>query len=308
MERAGNATIGWIGTGVMGGAMARHLIDAGYEVRVHSRTRARSEPLIDAGARWCPTAASAADGSDFAFTMVGYPSEVREAILGKHGVLATAKPGSVVVDMTTSEPDLAREIFAAARDKDVDSLDAPVSGGDVGAKNASLTVMVGGRREAFEHALPVLEVLGKSVSLEGGPGSGQHTKMVNQIAIASGMISMCEALLYAQRAGLDVGRVVRTIEQGAAGSWSLSNYGPRILNGDFKPGFKVNHFVKDLGIALAEARKMSLSLPGLALAEQLYVATKAQGRGEQGTHALALSLAELSHLDWPVDRGGISVR
>ena len=205
MKRVEKKTIAWIGTGVMGSTMCRHLITAGYEVRVHSRTRARAEGLIDAGARWCPTAASAADGSDFVFTMVGYPSEVRDVILGERdGILTTAKPGSVIVDMTTSEPDLAEEIFAVAREKQVDSLDAPVSGGDVGARDASLTVMVGGRREAFDRVLPLFGIFGKSVTFVGGPGAGQHTKMVNQIAIASGMIGVCEALLYAQRAGLDV--------------------------------------------------------------------------------------------------------
>jgi 3-hydroxyisobutyrate dehydrogenase len=180
----------------------------------------------------------------------------------------------------------------------VASLDAPVSGGDVGARNASLVIMVGGRQEAFDEALPVLQRMGKVVTLEGGPGAGQHTKMVNQIAIASGMVGVCEALLYAFRAGLDVPRVIDTIGSGAAGSWSLTNYSPRALRGDFEPGFKIDHFIKDLGIALAEARRMSLSLPGLALAEQLYVAASAQGRGQKGTHALVLALAQLSDIQW----------
>jgi 3-hydroxyisobutyrate dehydrogenase len=230
--------------------------------------------------------------------MVGYPSDVREVTLGPDGVLSTARPGCVVADMTTSEPQLAKEIFEVAAGKDVGSLDAPVSGGDVGAREATLTVMVGGQQEDFERALPVFQCLGRAVTLEGGPGAGQHTKMANQVAIASGMIGVCEALLYARRAGLDVAKVIETIAPGAAGSWSLSNYGPRALRGDFEPGFKVDHFIKDLGIALAEARRMGLALPGLALAEQLYVATSARGLGEKGTHSLLLTLSELSGAAW----------
>jgi 3-hydroxyisobutyrate dehydrogenase len=199
--------------------------------------------------------------------------------------------------MTTSEPKLAEEIFAAASGRGLDALDAPVSGGDVGARNASLAIMAGGTTAAFARALPLLERLGKTVAHHGGPGAGQHTKMVNQIAIAGGMIGVCEALLYAYRAGLDVEQVLATIGGGAAGSWSLTNYAPRILRGDFAPGFRVEHFVKDLGIALDEARAMNLALPGLALAQQLYVAATAQGAGQRGTHALVLALAHLSSLD-----------
>ena len=233
-----------------------------------------------------------------AVTMVGFPSDVREVVLGDRGVLAGLAPGSLVVDMTTSEPTLAEEIFEVAEAKGVGSIDAPVSGGDVGARNATLVIMAGGLKEDFERAAPVLEKLGRVVNLQGGPGAGQHTKMSNQIAIASGMVGVCEALLYAWRAGLDVGKVIDTIGTGAAGSWSLSNYGPRALKGDFEPGFKVDHFIKDLGIALAEARRVKLSLPGLALAEQLYIATSAQGRGVKGTHSLLLALAEISALEW----------
>ena len=223
---------------------------------------------------------------------------IREVTLGAEGALGALRPGSLVVDMTTSEPQLAKEIFEAAAAKGVGSLDAPVSGGDVGARNATLVVMAGGREEDFERVLPVFQCLGKTVTLEGGPGAGQHTKMANQIAIASGMVGVCEALLYASRAGLDVARVIDTIGPGAAGSWSLSNYGPRALRGDFEPGFKVDHFIKDLGIALAEARRMRVALPGLALAEQLYVATSARGLGEKGTHSLLLALSELAGASW----------
>jgi 3-hydroxyisobutyrate dehydrogenase len=282
----------------MGGAMCAHLVAAGYPVKVFTRSKERAQPLLEQGAKWAASPAEAADGADFAVTMVGYPSDVREVVLGRQGVLSTAKKGATVIDMTTSEPQLAREIFAVASGKGVGSLDAPVSGGDVGARNATLVIMVGGLPEVFEAALPLLQRLGRVVTLEGGPGAGQHAKMVNQIAIASGMVAVCEALLYASRAGLDVAKVIETIETGAAGSWSLSNYGPRALKGDFEPGFKVDHFIKDLGIALAEARRLGLALPGLALAEQLYIATSAQGLGQKGTHSLLLALAELSGAKW----------
>jgi 3-hydroxyisobutyrate dehydrogenase len=282
----------------MGAHMCSHLIEAGFKVKVTNRTKHKALPLVERGATWCSTPAEVAEEADMVVTMVGYPSDVRDVILGPQGALSTAQPGCIVADMTTSEPQLAIEIFEAAASRGATSLDAPVSGGDVGARDATLTIMVGGRQEDFERALPVFRVLGRAVSLAGGPGAGQHTKMANQIAIASGMIGVCEALLYARSAGLDVGKVVETISPGAAGSWSLTNYGPRALKGDFEPGFKVDHFIKDLGIALAEARRMNLALPGLALAEQLYVATKARGLGEKGTHSLLLTLTELSGTTW----------
>jgi 3-hydroxyisobutyrate dehydrogenase len=295
--------IAWIGTGVMGASMCGHLLEAGHEVTVFNRTRQRAAALVERGAHWSGTPADAAAAADVIFTMVGFPSDVREVILGEAGVLSTARPQSLLIDMTTSEPSLAREIHEAAALRGVDSLDAPVSGGDVGARNATLVIMVGGAVEAFERAQPLFELLGKTIVHQGEAGSGQHTKMVNQLAICSGMIGVCEALLYAHRAGLDVGRVLETISGGAAGSWSLSNLAPRTLDGDFAPGFKVDHFIKDLGIALAEARRMDLSLPGLALAEQLYVATRAQGYGQRGTHALLLALASLSGVKWPAGGG-----
>jgi 3-hydroxyisobutyrate dehydrogenase len=294
----GPVRIGWIGTGVMGSPMCEHLLVAGYPVKVFSRTKERARSLVEHGAVWSESPAEASEGSDVVVTMVGYPSDVREVVLGDEGVLATARKGSTIIDMTTSEPLLAQEIFDAAAAKGIGSLDAPVSGGDVGARNASLVIMVGGTQQAFDRALPLLQRLGKVVTLEGGAGAGQHTKMVNQIAIASGMVGVCEALLYAYRAGLDIAKVLETIGAGAAGSWSLTNYGPRALRGDFEPGFKIDHFIKDLGIALGEGRRMKLSLPGLALAEQLYIAASAQGRGQKGTHALVLALAQLSNVDW----------
>lgn len=279
--------------------MAAHLLDAGYQLDAFNRTRERAADLLDRGARWRDSPRELAAGADVVFLMLGYPHDVRETVLGEGGVLDSMRPGSLLIDMTTSQPSLAAEIYEAATAKRVDALDAPVSGGDVGARNATLVIMVGGSREAFERALPLLSVLGKTVTLQGGPGSGQHTKMMNQIAIASGMIGLCEALLYAHRAGLELERALETIKDGAAGSWSLSNYGPRLLRGDLEPGFKINHFIKDLGIALSEARRMNLSLPGTALAEQLYVAARSHGLGEKGTHALSVALARLSNERWP---------
>jgi len=291
--------VAWIGTGVMGAPMCGHLLDAGYEVNVYNRSRERAAELVERGARWCDTPAAAAAGARHAVTMVGYPSDVREVILGEAGVLAGAAAGTLLIDMTTSEPSLARDVHEAAAARGVDALDAPVSGGDVGARNATLVIMVGGTPEAFERARPLFGILGRTIVHQGGPGAGQHAKMVNQIAIASNMIGVCEALLYGYRAGLDLATVLETISGGAAGSWALGNLAPRVLRGDFEPGFKVDHFLKDLGIALAEARRMDLALPGLALAEQLYVATRAAGRGQKGTQALLLALAELSALQWP---------
>ena len=290
--------VGWIGTGIMGGAMCGHVLSAGHEVTVHSRTRAKAEPLLARGARWAATPADVAAGADVVFTMVGYPADVRQVILGEHGALAGAQRGAAIVDMTTSEPTLAVEIHEAARARGVDALDAPVSGGDVGARGATLSIMVGGDEATVERIRPLLELMGKTVVRQGGPGAGQHTKMANQILIAAGMIGVCEGLLYGHRAGLELALVLRSVAGGGAGSWSLSNYGPRMLSGDLDPGFLVEHFVKDMGIALAEARRMNLSLPGLALAEQLYVALMAQGHGRLGTHALILALARLSDVDW----------
>jgi 3-hydroxyisobutyrate dehydrogenase len=303
MVQANPERIGWIGTGVMGASMCGHLLDHGYPVNVFNRTPERAEGLVERGARWCGDPTGAAVDAAVVVTMVGYPADVREVILGEGGVLAAMRAGTLLIDMTTSEPSLAREVAAAAQARGVEALDAPVSGGDLGAREATLVIMAGGSAEAFGRARPLLETLGRTIVHEGGPGAGQHTKMVNQIAIAAGMIGVCEALLYAHRAGLDVTRTLETISGGAAGSWSLSNLAPRTLRGDFAPGFKIDHFVKDLGIALAEARRMELALPGLALAEQLYIAAQAQGRGQRGTHALVLALASLSDVDWPDTAG-----
>jgi 3-hydroxyisobutyrate dehydrogenase len=289
--------VGWIGTGVMGSSMCGHLIAAGHEVRVFNRTRASADALVESGATWCDSPAEVAAGSEVTFTIVGYPADVRAVILGPEGALEGAEAGSVVVDMTTSEPTLAREIFDAAAARGVEALDAPVSGGDVGARNATLVIMVGGTQAAFDRVLPLFETFGKTIVLEGGPGAGQHTKMMNQIAIASGMMGVCEALLYAYKAGLDLERALETISGGAAGSWSLSNYGPRIMRGDLEPGFKIDHFLKDLGIALAEASATGLELPGTSLAEELYQAAREQGYGQKGTHALIVPLAGRGGID-----------
>jgi 3-hydroxyisobutyrate dehydrogenase len=290
--------VGWIGTGVMGSSMCGHVLDAGYSVTVHNRTPERAEPLLGRGAAWASSPAELAVASDAVFSIVGYPDDVRDVILGEQGVLEGAAPGSVVVDMTTSEPSLAMEIHSAANERGVDAIDAPVSGGDVGARNATLSIMIGGDEQAIERVRPILETMGTSIVHQGGAGAGQHTKMVNQVLIATGMIGVCEALLYGYKAGLDLDTVLESVAGGAAGSWSLTNYGPRMLAGDFAPGFVVDHFVKDMGIALAEAKQAKLSLPGLALAEQLYVALQAQGHGRRGTHSLILALASLSDIDW----------
>jgi 3-hydroxyisobutyrate dehydrogenase len=290
--------VGWIGTGVMGSSMCGHVLDAGYAVTVHNRTRSRAEPLLARGATWADTPAEVAVASDLVFGIVGFPADVRAVYLGDEGALGAASPGAVIVDMTTSEPSLAVEICDAAKAKGVGAVDAPVSGGDVGARNATLSIMVGGEEADVERVRPLFEVMGKTIVHEGGAGAGQHTKMVNQILIATGMIGVCEALLYGYKAGLDLEKVLEAVAGGAAGSWSLSNYGPRILAGSFEPGFVVEHFVKDMGIALAEARRMNLALPGLALAQQLYVALVAQGGGRNGTHTLMLALASLSNVDW----------
>ncbi len=290
--------IGWIGTGVMGASMCGHLLKRGYHATVYTRTRAKTESLLQQGATWADSPRSVAEQSDVVFTMVGYPADVREVVWGRDGVLAGSKAGNILVDMTTSQPSLAIEIAQAAKQRSVDSVDAPVSGGDVGAREARLSIMVGGDADAVQALMPSFQAMGKTIVHQGVPGDGQHTKMVNQTLIATNMIGVCEALLYAYRAGLNLERVMESVASGAAGSWSLSNLGPRIIGNNFDPGFFVQHFVKDMGIALEEAKRMGLSLPGLALAHQLYIALQSQGHGRDGTHALQLALANLSGLNW----------
>jgi 3-hydroxyisobutyrate dehydrogenase len=286
----------------MGASMCGHLVAKGAAVTVYTRTRSKAEPLLARGAVWAASPRAVADASDVVFTMLGFPDEVRAvylgAGLGDGGVATAARAGQILVDMSTSDPALAREIAAAASARGAFAVDAPVSGGDVGAREARLSIMVGGDEAAVARLEPLLSAMGKTIVRQGGPGAGQHTKMVNQILIASGMVGVCEALLYAHRAGLDAERVLQSVASGAAGSWSLSNYGPRILAGNFEPGFFVEHFIKDMAIALEEARRMKLSLPGLALAAQLYQSVQALGYGRKGTHALQLALAAMSGVEW----------
>lgn len=294
----GKTRLGWIGTGVMGRSMCGHLIDKGFAMTVYNRSRARAEELLAKGARWGDSPKAVAEAADVVFTIVGYPADVRQVTLGADGTLAGASSGAILVDMTTSEPKLAEEIAAAAAAKGVHSVDAPVSGGDVGAREARLSIMIGGDREIVDALAPCWEAMGKTIVRQGGPGAGQHTKMANQILIATNMIGVCEALLYGYRAGLDLPTVMQSVTPGAAGSWSLANLGPRIIADNFDPGFYVEHFIKDMGIALNEAKRLGLALPGLALAHQLYVALAAQGHSRDGTHALELVLASLSGIDW----------
>lgn len=297
---ADKPSIGWIGTGVMGRSMAGHVLAAGYPLSVFTRTKSKAEGLLNEGAAWCDTPAEVAARSEIVFTIVGYPADVEEVYLGADGILSegvNAKdlPG-IVVDMTTSSPVLAERISAEALNcgDGVRAIDAPVSGGDVGARNGALSIMVGGDAGAVEEVRPILELMGKKITHMGGAGAGQHTKMVNQTLIATMMIGVCEGMLYAVRAGLDPMRVIEAVGSGAAGSWSINNLGPRIVQRDFEPGFYVEHFIKDMRIALDEARRMNLCLPGLSFAEQLYNSVKAQGYGLKGTQALMLALEGMS--------------
>jgi 3-hydroxyisobutyrate dehydrogenase len=292
----GQTRVGFIGTGVMGASMAGHILRAGYAVTVFNRTKEKAEPLLAAGAEWADTPAAVAAKCDVVCAIVGYPRDVRQVFLGPDGVLAGARSGTVVIDMTTSDPNLAREIAEAAEGRGVGGLDAPVSGGDVGARNGTLSIMVGGDRDALEAVRPVLECMGKTIVHQGPAGAGQHTKLVNQILIAGALDGVCEALLYATKAGLDPTTVLQSVGGGAAASWQLTNLGPRIIGRDFEPGFFAEHFVKDMGLALDEARRMNLSLPGLGLVAQLFNAVQAQGYGRKGTQALTLVLERLSQL------------
>ncbi|WP_432738738.1 NAD(P)-dependent oxidoreductase [Maridesulfovibrio sp. FT414] len=286
--------IGWIGTGVMGGSMCMHLMKAGNEAFVYNRTKSKADALVSEGAIWCDSPAEVAKNADVIFTIVGYPKDVEETILGENGVLANAAPGKIIVDMTTSEPALAKRIAEAAAAKGVGALDAPVSGGDLGARNATLAIMVGGEQKEFDTVKDLFEVMGSNIRLMGKAGSGQHTKMCNQILIAGTMIGVVESLLYSYKAGMDLNEVIDVIGSGAAGSWSINNLGRRIADGDFNPGFFIKHFVKDMGIALDEAKRMNLSLPGLALANQFYVSAMALGYEELGTQALYKVLEKMN--------------
>lgn len=286
--------IGWIGTGVMGTSMVGHLLDAGHAVTVYSRTRSKAQAVLDKGATWAETPAGAASAGEVVFTMVGMPSDVEEVYLGKDGILSVARAGTIAVDMTTSSPSLAGRLASEGDKRGVTVLDAPVTGGDIGARNATLSIMVGGKAEAFEQVRPLLEKLGKTVLHHGAPGAGQHAKMVNQTLLAGIMLSLCEGLLYARSAGLDVDRVLQSVGGGAAASWALANLGPRIVKGDMEAGFYVEHFIKDMGIVLSEAQRMNIAMPGTAITKQLYQAVLACGGAGKGTQSLILALEALS--------------
>jgi len=289
--------IGWIGTGVMGQSMCSHILNAGSGVRVFNRTKAKAEGLVEKGAKWCDSPAAVVKKAEVVFTMVGYPHDVESLYFGDNGIIAAANPGCLLVDMSTSEPSLAKKIHECAGRKSVDTLDAPVSGGDVGAREGKLAIMVGGKRETFEKILPFFQLMGENIAFMGPAGCGQHTKMSNQILIASTMMGTVESLLYGFKAGLDRDSIIDIIGKGAAASWSINNLGRRMVKGNFDPGFFIKHFVKDMGIALREAEKMKLSLPGLALAHQFYVSAMALGYENLGTQALYKVLEKLNRMD-----------
>ncbi len=286
--------VGWIGTGVMGKSMCAHILKAGYNVSVYNRTKEKAKELVDLGAVWCSNPKEVAEKSDIVFTIVGFPHDVEDVYLGENGVLKTIKKGSIIVDMTTSEPSLAQRVYEEAKKIGVSSIDAPVSGGDVGAKNGTLAIMAGGDKETYEKVFPFFELMGKNIAYMGKAGAGQHTKMSNQILIASTMIGVVESLLYAYKAGNDLGEVINVIGKGAAGCWSINNLGPRIVIGNFEPGFFIKHFIKDMGIALKEAKNLNLSLPGLALAYQFYISATALGLENLGTQGLYKVLAKMN--------------
>ncbi len=279
-------TIGFIGTGVMGKSMAKHLMEAGHKVHLFTRTKTKAQELLDAGAIWEESIASLAKKVEVVISIVGYPHDVEAIYLGENGLIANAQPETTLIDMTTSDPVLAETIFKEAEKKSLHSLDAPVSGGDVGAKNGKLTIMVGGKEEDFESMRPIFEKMGENIVLQGPAGAGQHTKMANQMTIASNMIGVSEAIMYAKKAGLDPVRVLKSISTGAAGSWSLSNLAPRMIKGDSDPGFYIKHFIKDMKIALANAQQMGLQTPGLALSLELYEELAEKGLEDRGTQAL----------------------
>jgi 3-hydroxyisobutyrate dehydrogenase len=289
--------IGWIGTGVMGASMCGHLLTAGYRVTIYSRTRSKAQPLLDRGAQWADSPHTVAAESDVLFTMVGFPQDVRQVYFGPDGILSGSKAGTILIDMTTTQPSLSREIAVAASAKGLSAIDAPVSGGDVGAKNAALSIMIGGDTTSAQAVMPLFELLGKKIVHQGGPGAGQQAKLCNQIVIAGTMVGVCESLLYGYKAGLDLNRMLDSIRGGAAACWTLDNLAPRILQRNFDPGFFVEHFIKDMGLALEEANRMGLVLPGLTLAHQLYQTVQTLGHGRSGTHALMLALESISDIE-----------
>jgi 3-hydroxyisobutyrate dehydrogenase len=288
--------IGWIGTGVMGSWMCGHLLTTGCRVTVHSRTRSKAQSLLDRGAQWAESPHAVAAESDVLFTMVGFPQDVRQVYFATDGILSGAGTGTILIDMTTTQPSLSRDIAAAASAKDLSAIDAPVSGGDAGAKNAALSIMIGGDTKSVQAVMPLFELLGKKIVHQGGPGTGQQAKLCNQIVIAGTMVGVCESMLYGYKAGLDLNRMLESIRGGAAACWTLDNLAPRILQRNFDPGFFVEHFIKDMGLALEESKRMGLVLPGLTLVHQLYQTVQTLGHGRSGTHALILALEALAHI------------
>lgn len=291
-----NLKIGWIGLGVMGEPMCAHLVNAGHELSVYTRSGHKAKALLEAGASWCDCPEKIATRCDIIFTMVGTGDEVRSVYFSEKGLFAAQIKGKLFIDMGTTAPSLSVEIAEYCSAHGAEAIDAPVSGGDVGARNASLSIMAGGSAEAVESVASLFDCLG-SYRLLGGPGSGQHCKMSNQIAVAGTMIGVCEALLYASRAGLDMEKLVAAISSGAAGCWTLDNLAPRIVRQDYAPGFMVDHLIKDLGIAISECESMKMELPGLSLARTLYSKVSQLGHGRSGTQALILALAELDSGD-----------
>ena len=286
-------SVGWIGTGIMGAPMCAHLLRAGYRVSVFNRTREKALGLLGEGASWADSPAQVAASADVVFTMVGYPDDVREVYFGTEGLFSRPAPGKIFVDMTTTEPSLSEEIYGRAAGFGSSAMDAPVSGGDVGAAKGELSVMTGGDREVFDSVRPLLGLMGKNIVHQGGAGAGQHAKMCNQITVAGVMIGICENLVYCQKAGLSPRTMLRSVGSGAASSWLLAHLGPRIMDGDFEPGFFVDHFVKDMGIALGESERMGIELPGLSLVKSLYERASRLGHGKRGTQALLLALEDL---------------
>jgi len=278
--------VGFIGLGVMGKSMASRILEKGYPLHIYTRTKEKAEGLIERGAVWHDSPRSVAVKAKVIFTIVGFPKDVEEVYLGDEGLIPHAKAGTYLVDMTTSSPSLAEKLYEEGKKRGIHVLDAPVSGGDIGAREGRLSIMVGGDEKAYNWVKPIFETMGTNIVFQGGPGKGQHTKMANQIAIATNMIGVCEAIIYAKRTGLDVENVLKSISTGAAGSFSLSNYAPRILAGDYSPGFFIKHFIKDMSIALEEAEKHGLNLPGLELAKKMYSELAEKGEGNSGTHAL----------------------
>jgi 3-hydroxyisobutyrate dehydrogenase len=290
-------TIGWIGTGLMGSPMAGHLLNAGYKLNITNRTKAKAEELIKAGCAWKDTPGAVAASSDVTVTMIGSPADVERCYFGQDGIFEGVNKGSILIDMTTTKPSLATKIDELSKSRGVDFVDAPVSGGQVGAINANLSIMIGGNREVVQSLLPLFEVFGKNIVYQGSAGSGQHTKMCNQITIASTIVGVCEGLIYGRKAGLDLNTLLSSISKGAAACWSLDVLAPKIVKADWSPGFSIDNFVKDLTIALDEADRMKLSLPGLALAKQLYVAIQAMGKGAAGNQTLYLAIEKLCNMN-----------